>query len=107
MTHRFHTAAMLLVAACAGFHGNPAHGESDKPARLEALYAQYWEENLELNPIGATFQGDPRYNDRLPNFYSEEYRQKTHDFNARWLETIEQVGPEGLEDQDLMSYQIF
>src|SRR5688572_12623750 len=107
MTHKFHAAAMVLVAACAGFDGNPAHGESDKSARLEALYARYWEENLELNPIGATFQGDPRYNDRLPNFYSGEYRQKTHDFNARWLETIERVGPEGLEGQDLMSYRIF
>ena len=107
MTHKFHAAAMVLVTACAGFPGNPAHGESDKSARLEALYARYWEENLELNPIAATFQGDPRYNDRLPNFYSEEYRQKTHDFNARWLQAIEQVGPEGLEDQDLMSYQIF
>ncbi len=107
MTHRFHMAAMLLVTAGAGLHCDLAHGESDKSARLEALYAQYWEEHLELDPIAATLQGDPRYNDRLPNLYSEEYRQKTHDFNARWLRTVEEIGPEGLEDRDLISYRIF
>ncbi len=107
MTRKFHVAAMVLVMACAGFDAGPAHAEGGKSARLEALYAQYWEENLELNPIGATFQGDPRYNDRLPNFYSADYRQKTHDFNARWLKTVEDVAPDGLEGQDLVSYQIF
>src|SRR3546814_4097767 len=29
---------------------------SDKAARLDALYEQYWEELLKLNPLQATFQ---------------------------------------------------
>jgi len=80
---------------------------TDKAARLNELYAQYWEEMLELNPLAATFQGDSRYNDRLPNFLSEEYREKSRAFTRRWLETVQAVGPEGLEGQDLLSYQIF
>ena len=36
---------------------------SDKAARLDALYHDYWEEVLRLNPVQATFQGDNRYND--------------------------------------------
>ncbi|QDH69495.1 DUF885 domain-containing protein [Marilutibacter alkalisoli] len=75
--------------------------------RLDALYEQYWEEMLELNPLSATFQGDPRYNDRLPNFLSEEYRQQSHDFTSRWLKAIEDIGPDGLQGQDLISYEIF
>jgi uncharacterized protein (DUF885 family) len=43
----------------------------------------------------------------MPNTLSEEYRQKTHEFNARWLKTVEAIGPEGLEGQDLASYQMF
>ena len=97
--------ATVLVALA----GAPSFGadQADKASRLDTLYAQYWEEYLEFNPLAATFQGDPRYNDRLPNFLSEEYRQKSHDFHSRWLERIESVGSEGLDGQDLISYQIF
>ena len=122
MRHKIHLLAVAFAAALAACEGSPITSaaaqtdaapaapsatQDDKAARLDALYAQYWEENLELNPIAATFQGDPRYNDRLPNSLSAEYRQKTHEFNTRWLATVEAVGPEGLAEQDLISYQIF
>lgn len=84
-----------------------AQTQNAKAARLNALYEQYWEELLKLNPIQATFQGDPRYNDQLPNFYSAEYREKSRQFTERWLKTIQDIGPEGLSGQDLLSYEIF
>src|SRR3546814_13862829 len=80
---------------------------SDKAARLDALYEQYWEELLKLNPLQATFQGDNRYNDQLPDFYSAKFRANSHDCNTRWLQKIEAVGSEGLSGQDLLSYEIF
>ncbi|MFC3717351.1 DUF885 domain-containing protein [Luteimonas soli] len=80
---------------------------SDKAARLDALYEQYWEELLKLNPLQATFQGDNRYNDQLPDFYSAQFRAKSHDFTTKWLQKIESVGSEGLSGQDLLSYEIF
>ena len=80
---------------------------SAKAQRLDALYAQYWEESLELNPLAATFQGDNRYNDRLPNFLSEDYRATSRAFTQRWLDTVRSVGADGLQGQDLLSYQIF
>ncbi|GAB3749266.1 DUF885 domain-containing protein [Lysobacter olei] len=79
----------------------------DKATRLTALYEQYWEEQLKLNPLAATFQGDPRYNDQLPNFYSADYRAQARAFTERWLKTIESIGAEGLTGQDLLSYEIF
>ena len=78
-----------------------------KAARLTALYADYWEENLKRNPVLATFQGDMRYNDQLPDFGSADYRAETHAFNTRWLEQVEKIGEAGLEGQDLLSYRIF
>ena len=122
MTHKICLLALVSAALLAGGNGNPVSSaaaqadaapaaqsptQGDKSAQLDTLYAQYWEQYLELNPISATFQGDPRYNDRLPNFLSEEYRQKTHDFTMRWLEKVEAIGPEGLDGQTLISYQIF
>ena len=41
---------------------------SSKAVKLDALYEQYWEAMLKLNPVQATFQGDNRYNDQLPDF---------------------------------------
>ncbi|GAA3929182.1 DUF885 domain-containing protein [Luteimonas lutimaris] len=79
----------------------------DKAARLDALYEQYWEELLKLNPLQATFQGDNRYNDQLPDFYSAAFRAKSHDFTTKWLQKIESVGSDGLSGQALLSYEIF
>ncbi|WP_101925817.1 MULTISPECIES: DUF885 family protein [Luteimonas] len=78
-----------------------------KAARLTALYAEFWEETLKLNPVQATFQGDMRYNDQLPDFGSADYRAQLHAFNTRWLEQVEAIGEAGLTGQDLLSYRIF
>ena len=80
---------------------------STKAAQLQKLYVEYWEEVLKLNPVQATFQGDARYNDQLPDFGSVQYRKQQHDFTVRWLKTIEGVGSAGLGGQDLLSYEIF
>ncbi len=99
----FASAAAPAVAADAP----QASQQAAKPARLNALYEQYWEEQLKLNPLQATFQGDNRYNDQLPNFLSKQYRDQDRAFTQRWLKTVEGVGADGLAGQDLLSYQIF
>ena len=78
-----------------------------KATRLNAMYEQYWEELLKLNPLQATFQGDARYNDQLPNTMSAQYRQQMHEFNTRWLKQVKDVGSDGLSGQELLSYEIF
>ena len=102
------------LAGCATTPGTPggevatgSQAAIDKAAQLERLYDQYWEELLVLNPLQATFQGDPRYNDRLPNFLSEDYRERSEAFTREWLQRIEAIGPEGLSGQPLLSYEIF
>ncbi|HVF33901.1 MAG TPA: DUF885 family protein, partial [Candidatus Saccharimonadia bacterium] len=76
-------------------------------AELDALYNEYFEEGLKLNPIQATFIGDPRYNDQLPNFASAEYRQQTHDYNQKYLDRINAIDPASLDGQARISYDIF
>ena len=80
---------------------------SAKSAQLQKLYADFWEEGLKLNPIQATFQGDDRYNDQLPDFGSADYRRQGHEFTERWLKALQAIGSEGLSGQDLLSYEIF
>ena len=112
--------AVSLVLASAGCATAPATNTSaatsapqaaspatDKAAQLDKLYAEYWEEVLRMNPVQATFQGDNRFNDQMPNFYSKEFRDQARAFTQRWLARAEAIGPEGLEGQDLVSYEIF
>lgn len=110
--------ALLALAIATAFVGTvvqpvPAQAAAatrpaeTKAQRLDRLYAEYWEEVLKLNPIQATFQGDPRYNDQMPDFYSAEFRAQARKFTERWLKRIEAVGADGLSGQDLLSYQIF
>ncbi len=90
--------------------GSTAAGEApqaDKAAQLNQLYADYWEGVLKLNPLQATFQGDNRYNDQLPDMGSAEFRKQTHDFTTEWLGKVEKLGDAGLSGQDLLSYRIF
>jgi uncharacterized protein (DUF885 family) len=76
-------------------------------AELTKLYGEFWEASLELNPIQATFVGDPRYNDRLPNFLSAESRKQSHDFDQQWLDKVSAIDPSILDGQARLSYDIF
>ncbi|HET7267325.1 MAG TPA: DUF885 family protein [Oleiagrimonas sp.] len=80
---------------------------TDKAAKLKQVYADYWEANLKLHPLLATFQGDPRYNDKLPNMLSADYRQRQHDFTTKWLKKVQSIGSDGLSGHALISYKIF
>ena len=95
-------AAPLAPAAAAA----PQAAEG-KAAQLNALYAEYWEAYLKLNPVQATFQGDHRYDDQLPDFGSKAFREEQHAFTTQWLERVKAIGSDGLQGQDLLSYEIF
>ena len=75
--------ALALALTLAGAAAAPVYAadapqaaatQQTKAQKLNALYDQYWEEVLKLNPLQATFQGDPRYNDQLPDFGSATFR---------------------------------
>ena len=85
-----------------------AHNDSSKlAAQLDQLYADYWEASLALNPLRATFVGDTRYNDQLPDIYSAEYRQKVQQFEQQWLDKLLAIDPAPLDRQQRLSYEIF
>jgi len=116
MTLRPLVIAIALAAglsACGKTNETTPAVEAAKPdptqvaAQLEQLYTDYWEASLKLNPITATFIGDARYNDQLPNFFTAEYRRQQHDFNQSWLDKAEAIDGSVLEGQARISYDIF
>ena len=56
--------------------------------KADAIYKEYWEESLKMNPISATFMGDDRYNDQLGDFGSEKGRAEALAFSKKYLKKI-------------------
>lgn len=74
---------------------------------LEQLFADYWEEQLQRNPLRATAVGDHRFNDQLPNTLAPEYRAESQRLAQAWLERVRAVPADGLEGQALLSREVF
>jgi uncharacterized protein (DUF885 family) len=73
---------------------------------VQQLFSDYWEEGLRLNPLSATYVGDARYNDLLPNFLSAEFRAQELEFNRKWRARVAAVDPAPLGAQDRLSLLI-
>ena len=113
-------AALLLIPAllsgCASAPPAPPVVEAAVPPppppptpaeQLAQLFEDYWQESLALNPLGATYIGDSRYNDQLPNNLGPEYRAQSLEFARRWRARAAAVDTAPLGEQDRLSLQIF
>ena len=100
-------AAVSLIAACGG-NDEPAVTETvDAGTALHALFDEHFERNLELNPLSATFIGDNRYNDRMANSNSPEYRAAAEALDEEFLQRLLEIDRAQLGYQDQLSYDIF
>jgi uncharacterized protein (DUF885 family) len=104
-------ALLALTAACMPDTRPAPAAEQSRPLAqaesMDALYAEFWEASLQLNPLLATYLGDARYNDRLPDVFSQAYRDRVSAFNRDWLARITAFDPRALQGQDRLSYDIF
>jgi uncharacterized protein (DUF885 family) len=100
--------ASFLVLAAVAVAAQAAPPESPaRAAQLNTVYAEFWEENLKLNPLTATFAGDPRYNAELPNILAPEFEARAKAFEQKYLDRARAIGTDGLAGQDRLSYDIF
>lgn len=94
---------LLIIVSC-----NPADKTPDKEnAKLNGLFAGYFEDRLKLFPLEATAIGDSRYNNLLPVDFSESYRDTLKLFYTRYLNAIKAYDRDKLNANDRISYDIF
>jgi uncharacterized protein (DUF885 family) len=96
---------LLLTFACTS---DPApETETDTPNEaFTTLLEDYNEARLKLSPLDATFQGDPRYNDYLPNSLSTEHRMTMAAFYAGYAEQLAELDRSTLTPVEQISYGI-
>lgn len=74
---------------------------------LHDLVEAYFEEYLQLNPIEATFIGDARYNDKLPNSIAPEQVAAVLAVEQRYLDAAMRVDIDALSPADRLTWDVF
>lgn len=73
---------------------------------FDSLLNQYHEDRLKLYPLEATYAGDSRYDDRLPNDITMAYRDTLKSFYSLYKTRLEQVDTSGFSEEEKISYQV-
>ena len=73
---------------------------------FDLMINDYYEEDLKLNPINATFAGDNRYNNSFPNFLSDEYREALKAHYERYLEKLSRYNISTLTEDEQISKEV-
>ncbi len=73
---------------------------------LNQILEEYQEGRYQLYPWEATFAGDARFNDLLPNFYSQEFLNKEEAFFVDIKKQINMVRNGDLDETDLLSKKV-
>jgi uncharacterized protein (DUF885 family) len=103
----------VLLGGCATAPGSAgvaatkeavARNESQK---LAALFDEYFEEQLQLNPLLATSIGDPRYNDRYVVSIAPEVIARAQQLERDYLARLLALDRARLTPQEQLSYDVF
>jgi len=96
----------VTVAIAAPAAAKSAQVAPSKSQQLEKMYVDYWEASLKRSPLQATFVGDERYNDQMPNFFTPQYRDEGLAFTKAWLKKFEAIDASDVTGQTRLSYDI-
>lgn len=70
------------------------------------MLEHFYQDGLKLNPLDATFSGDERYNDILPNTGSQKFISESKSFVTRYLDSLTHYNREELSENDRLSFDV-
>ena len=74
--------------------------------KFEQVLENYFQESLYLYKITGTYQGDPRYNDTLPNFLSDDFIVKEKKFYRKFLNKMNSYDNSILSEGELLNKNV-
>lgn len=101
MSRKF--APSLLVAALVAA---PVPALADATADLHALFDREWERDLVENPLSATYLGDARFNDRLPDISPAAQAVRDAE-DAKVLDDLAGIPRDALTPAEQLNYDLF
>jgi uncharacterized protein (DUF885 family) len=94
--------ASAVLCACAA-----APSSRDANEALETLVEEYFESQLELQPMSATAIGDSRYDDRLDETTTPGFREKALGLQRAFLDRARRIDAGRLSPSSRITYDIF
>ncbi|MVT07151.1 DUF885 domain-containing protein [Chitinophaga tropicalis] len=74
--------------------------------QLHQLFEKYYRESQQLEPLNATFAGDHRYDDLLPNDGTIAYTQQKSAFDKKYLHLLSGYNRNALNTADRISFDV-
>jgi uncharacterized protein (DUF885 family) len=84
----------------------PADSPERRLAAQNALFEEFWQTTLKLNPTQATAVGDYRYNDKLGDNSLAAVAHR-NEINKEFLAKIKAISPNGFSEEDRTSHDLF
>ena len=103
------TYLLVLIFAFAYQHLLAQNGNNNNKQpnpKLAQLVTEYYEEDLRLNPVNATFNGDNRFNDKLYNDLTDSFRTASRQLFQKVLTSLQANDRNQLNKQDKITYDI-
>ncbi len=100
-------AVSCLVMVIASCKQDPKNNDSamsdDVSGAFNDMLDTYYEDGLVLNPMNATMVGDSRYNDKFPNFLSDEWTASAKAHFEKYQSKLAEFNDEDLTDTEKMT----
>ena len=97
--------AITIIACKKDTKENDADMKTEMSA-FESDLKSYHEESLKMYPLNATSAGDNRYNDQLPNYLTDEFREKERQFFTEYKKKMESYDNSSLTESEQLSKDI-
>ncbi|MEZ5009557.1 MAG: DUF885 domain-containing protein [Chitinophagales bacterium] len=92
----------LLLLNC-GQNESTTNSTNTKNDAFAQLLEDFSEDGFKLYPLNATYNGDDRYNDQLPNYLSDEFKAAERAYYTKYLESLKEFKSEDLTEEEQLS----
>ena len=79
---------------------------AQKNPQLDKIISEYYEDQLKLSPLSATFNGDNRYNDLLNIDFTDSHRALVKSILEKYQKSIQEIDRESLTTNDQLTYDL-
>ena len=79
---------------------------AQKNPQIDKIISEYYEDQLKLSPLSATFNGDNRYNDLLNIDFTDSHRALVKSILEKYQKSIQEIDRESLTTNDQLTYDL-
>jgi len=79
---------------------------TQKNPQLDQIISDYYEDQLKLSPLSATFNGDNRYNDLLNIDFTDSHRTLVKSTLEKYQKSLQEINRESLNTNDQLTYDL-